>query len=158
MQVCQIYIPNLYVFPHKAAEKKLTMNHRNECVTLQPSKMVRQHTWHNVWNSTLLAICLNYHSSCIVRKCVVWLRQAPWICIISRRSRSASKAFMQLTAGPFHHSFISQQQNISRRMHMKMCVRWGMSTVITCGCDICQLQWCDAFVQQCFCGLPAWQR
>lgn len=30
--------------------------------------MVRQHTWHNVWNSTLWAICLNYLSYLIVRK------------------------------------------------------------------------------------------
>lgn len=154
MQGCLIYMPSHI----KPEGRKLTINHQNECVTLQPSKTVRQHTWHNVWNSTLLAICLNYHSSCIVRKGIVWLCQALWICIISRRSRSASKAFMQLTAWPLHHSFISQRQNISRGTHMKMCVRWGMNAVITRGSDICHLLWCDAFVQQQLCGLPALQR
>lgn len=129
-------------------EKKIWINHQNESVTLWPSKLVRQHTWHNIWNSTLLAICLNYHSSCTVRKGIVWLRQAPWICIITRRSCSASEGIYATAAWPFHHSFISQRQNISRGTHMKMCVRWRMSTVITCGCDICQLLWCDAFVRQ----------
>lgn len=117
MEVCQVYTSNLYVFLYKASGKKLVINQMTESVTLQSSKKLWQHTWHNVWNSMLLAICLNDHSSCIVRKVIVWLRQAPWICIISRRSCSPSKAFMQLTAWPFRHSFISLRQKISWGMH-----------------------------------------
>lgn len=138
------------MLPHiKPAEsiEKLTINLQNDCVTLQPSKMVWQCNGHCIWCSTLLAICLNYHSSCIVKKSIVWLCQAPWICIISRRSFSALKAFMQLKAWPLHHIFISQRQNIRKETHMKMCAMWEMSTVINCGCHICHLWWCDAFVQ-----------
>lgn len=149
MQGSLIYTSNLCVFPYKTCGKEAddkSPEWAPDFMAVQPSKMVRQNTWHNVWNSMLLAICLNYRSSCIVRKGAA----VDSLNLHNHKEKLPQKVFMWLSLWPLHHSFISQRQNISRGTHMKMCVRWRMSTVITCGSDIRQVLLCDAFVQQQF--------
>lgn len=111
---------------------------------------VWRRTWHNVWKS------LQY----------VWITMAPvlWgkvLCDCCRLHEYASswgeatlspKVFMCLSVQPFHHSFIPWRRSISQRTHMKMCVRWRMSSVFTCGCDILQVRRCDASTL--VCSLP----
>lgn len=145
-----IYTSNLYVFPHKTSRNE-ALNKSPEWVcdfmAVQPSRMVQQHTWHNVWHSTLSAICLNYTSPCIVRKGIVRLRQARWICITTRRScLGLTKYLYNCHCGPF--ITVSQWRDITKGMNGIIFVWWGMSLVSTCGCDIRQVLWWDAFFRQ----------
>lgn len=144
MQGSLIYTSNLYVFTHKTSGKEAASKSPewvSDFTAVQLSKMVRQHTWHNVWNSTLSAICLNYHSSCIVRE-----RRCASMNMHYREEKAA-----RASQGIYVSVIValsSQFHIIATGTHMKMCVRWRMSTVIACGCDIRQVLWVYASPQR----------